>query len=109
MVWQAEYVFNAGLAYSNFSGNVNATVLYNVVGPRITEAAQKPLAVDTYEQARHVLDFSLRLPAFAGLAVKFDAKNLLDATHLVTQGDVVRLRYTTGRTFSLGFSWGTGQ
>jgi len=109
MVGQAEYVVNAGLAYSNFTGSVNATVLYNVVGPRITEAAQRPLAVDTYEQARHVLDFSLRLPAFAGLAVKFDAKNLLDAAHRVTQGDVVRLRYTTGRTFSLGFSWGTGR
>ena len=109
MVGQAEYVVNAGLAYSNYAGTVDAALLYNVVGPRIVEAAQQPITVDTYEQERHVLDFSLRLPAFAGLSVKFDAKNLLDAEHLVTQGSVVRLRYTTGRTFSLGFSWGSGR
>jgi hypothetical protein len=109
MVRQAEYVVNAGLAYSNYTGGVNATLLYNVVGPRIVEAAQQPIRVDTYEQERHVLDFSLRLPAIAGLALKFDAKNLLDAEHRITQGDVVRLRYTSGRTFTLGFSWGTGR
>jgi outer membrane receptor protein involved in Fe transport len=109
MVGQAEYVVNAGLAYSSVAGSVNATLLYNVVGPRIVEAAQQPITVDTYEQERHVLDFSLRLPAFAGLALKFDARNLLDAPHRITQGEVVRLRYTTGRTFSLGFSWGSGR
>jgi outer membrane receptor protein involved in Fe transport len=109
MVGQAGYVVNAGLAYANFAGTVDATILYNVVGPRIVEAALQPITTDTYEQARHVLDFSLRVPAFAGLALKFDAKNLLDAAHLVTQDDVVRLRYTTGRTFSLGFSWSNGR
>jgi outer membrane receptor protein involved in Fe transport len=109
MVGQARYVVNAGLAYSSFTGSVNATLLYNVVGPRIVQAAQKPIEVDTYEQERHVLDFSLRLPAFAGLALKLDAKNLLDSPYLMTQGDVVRLRYRAGRTFSLGFSWGTGR
>jgi hypothetical protein len=60
MVGQAEYVVNAGLTYSNFTGSVNATVLYNVVGPRITEATQRPLAVDTYEQARHPDSLRLR-------------------------------------------------
>jgi hypothetical protein len=109
MVGQAGYVVNAGLAYRNYAGTMDATLLYNVVGPRIVEAAQQPITEDTYEQERHVLDLSLRLPAFAGLSLKFDAKNLLDAAHLVTQGDVVRLRYTSGRTFSLGFSWGSGQ
>jgi outer membrane receptor protein involved in Fe transport len=107
MVGQAGYVVNAGLTYSNYDRTIDVTLLYNVVGPRILEAAQQPITVDTYEQERHVLDFSLRMPAVAGLALRFDAKNLLDAEHLVTQGDVVRLRYTAGRTFSLGFSWGT--
>lgn len=109
MVGQAGYVANAGLAYTNYAGTIDAALLYNVVGPRILEAAQQPITADTYERERHVLDVSLRMPAFAGLSLRFDAKNLLDAAHLVTQGDVVRLRYTTGRTFSLGFSWGTGR
>jgi TonB dependent receptor/Carboxypeptidase regulatory-like domain/TonB-dependent Receptor Plug Domain len=108
MVGQAEYVVNTGLTYSNYSGSVNATVLYNVVGPRIVEAGVDPRP-DTYERERHVLDFSLRLPAFAGLSMKLDAKNLLDAEYRFTQGDVVRHRYTAGRTFALGFSWGAGQ
>jgi TonB-dependent receptor len=108
MVGQAEYVINAGLAYSNYSGSVNATILYNVVGPRIVEAGVDPRP-DTYEQERHVIDFSLRLPAFAGLSLKLDARNLLDSEYLRTQGTVVRHRYNAGRTFSLGFSWSAGR
>ena len=38
MVGQAEYVVNTGLAYSNATGSVAATFLYNLVGPRIVEA-----------------------------------------------------------------------
>jgi hypothetical protein len=108
MVGQAEYVVNAGLAYSNYRGTVNATILYNVVGPRIVEAGVDPRP-DTYEQERHVIDVSLRLPAFAGLALKLDARNLLDADYLRTQGTVIRHRYNAGRTFSLGFSWAAGR
>jgi outer membrane receptor protein involved in Fe transport len=108
MVGQAKYVVNAGLTYSNFTGSVNATVLWNVVGPRIVEAGIDPRP-DTYERERHVLDLSLRLPAFAGLSMKLDARNLLDTEYRFTQGTVVRHRYTAGRTFALGFSWGTGR
>jgi hypothetical protein len=39
------------------------------------------------------------------ISVKLDAKNLLDAPHLVRQGDVTRERYTTGRVLALGVSW----
>lgn len=108
MVGQAEYVFNAGLAYANYSGSVSATLLYNFVGPRIVEAGIQPLP-DTYEQARHVLDFSLQFPALAGIAVKLDAENLLNQRYLRTQGSVTRLRYYAGRTFSLGLSWSPGR
>jgi len=108
MVGQAEYVVNTGLAYSSYSGRVNATLLYNLVGPRIVEAGVDPLP-DTYEQSRHILDFSLQFPAVAGIAMKLDAENLLDQRHLRTQGAVTRLRYYSGRTFSLGLSWSPGQ
>jgi outer membrane receptor for ferrienterochelin and colicin len=108
MVGQAEYVVNTGLAYSNATGSVAATLLYNLVGPRIVEAGVNPLP-DTYEQSRHILDVSLQFPAFGGVSVKLDAENLLDQRYLRTQGAVTRLRYYTGRTFSLGLSWSPGR
>lgn len=105
MVGQAPYVVNLGLAYASESGATSGTLLYNVVGERITSAAVAPITVDTYEQPRHQLDFSLRFPLWNGVSGKVDAKNLLDSPYEEMQGDVVRYRYTTGRTFSLGLSW----
>lgn len=106
MVGQAPYVVNAGLAYAaGDHGATSATLLYNVVGKRIWAAAQMPLNRDAYEMPRHSLDVSLRLPLFRGLDGKFDASNLLDSPVEVKQGDVVRLRYKTGRTVSAGFTW----
>ena len=60
MVGQAEYVVNGGLTYAAANG-LSATALYNVVGPRIVEAGALPFP-DAYEQARHVVDFSLQVP-----------------------------------------------
>ncbi len=107
MVGQAPYVLNAGLAWS--SAGRSATLLYNVVGKRITSAAVTPITVDTYEQPRSLLDFSMRVPLGSGASVRLDAKNLLDSAHEERQGDVVRYRYTTGRTISLGVSWNLRQ
>jgi len=81
------------------------TLLYNVVGKRITYAAVTPVKVDTYEQPRHQLDLSVRFPLFRGVTGKADAMNLLNSPYEERQGDVIRYRYTTGRTFNLGFSW----
>jgi hypothetical protein len=105
MVGQAPYVINTGLSYESASGATSAALLYNVVGSRITTAAVTPLAADTYERPRHVLDFSLRFNIYGGMSAKFDAKNLLDSPYLQRQGDVTRFRYTTGRAFSLGVNW----
>jgi hypothetical protein len=104
MVGQAKYVLNSGLSYTSSGGSVSATVLYNVVGPRIYEAALAPLP-DVYELRRHIVDASVQLPFLAGMVVKLDGKNLLDAPIRLTQGTVDRLYYRTGRVFSLGLSW----
>jgi TonB-dependent receptor len=106
MVGQAPYVVNAGLSWSSESGTSSATLLYNVVGRRITSAAVTPVTVDTYEQARQLLDFSIRFPLTGGMNARFDAKNLLDSPYEELQGDVIRYRYRTGRAISLGLSWG---
>jgi hypothetical protein len=64
-----------------------------------------PLKTDTYEEARHLVDFSIRFPFVGGMVGKLDAKNLLDSSYEERQGTVVRYRYTTGRSLSLGMTW----
>ncbi len=103
MVGQAPYVLNAGLTWTANSGT-SASVLYNVVGKRIVNAAEAPLP-DVYEHARNVLDVALSAPLLNGVTVKFDGKNLLDPPYERTQGDVIREHYRTGRAFSLGLAW----
>src|SRR5262249_49172829 len=105
MVGQAPYVVNGGLSYGSEAGATSATVLFNVVGKRITSAAVQPINVDTYEQARPQMDFSLRFPLRHRVSGKFDATNLLDSPYEEKQGDVIRYRYKTGRSFTLGASW----
>lgn len=102
MVGQAKYVVNAGITYS--SARLVANVLYNVVGPRIREAAIQPLP-DVVEQARHVVDVSLQSPVGPRATLKFDAKNLLDAPYRLTQGAIERHYFRTGRVYTLGISW----
>jgi outer membrane receptor protein involved in Fe transport len=103
MVGQAEYVVNGGLTFASARG-VTATALYNVVGERVLEAGAQPFP-DTYEEARHVVDFSVQVPVFRTTSLKFDARNLLDAPYRVTQAGILRSRYKAGRVLSLGASW----
>jgi TonB-dependent receptor len=104
MVGQAPYVINGGVTYTAQSNGASATLLFNRVGRRIQDAGESPLP-DVYEESRDVLDFSLRFPILSNVGIRFDAKNLLDAPYLMTQGDVIRERYTVGRVFALGFTW----
>jgi TonB-dependent receptor len=104
MVGQAPFVVNGGITYASESGRLSGTVLYNVVGRRIYAASLPPLP-DVYEEARHALDVSLRMPVTASLQVKLDARNLLDAPYEITQGTVQREFYEAGRVFSAGLSW----
>lgn len=103
MAGQAPYVVNAGLTWATGSG-FSATALYNVVGERIRTAGSDPY-LDTYEQPRHVVDLSLRVPVTSQLGAKLDARNLLDAPYELMQGTVLRERYTAGRVFSVGLTW----
>jgi outer membrane receptor protein involved in Fe transport len=103
MVGQAEYVVNGGVTYTG-GGGLNATALYNVVGPKIVEAGALPFP-DAYEEARHVIDLSLQVPILRSTSLRIDAKNLLDSPYRVLQGGVTRMEYRAGRVFSLGASW----
>jgi TonB-dependent receptor len=103
MAGQAEYVVNAGIEFQT-AGGLSVTGLYNVVGRRIAEAGILPLP-DAYEEARHLVDVSVRIPVFRQLLVKVDAKNLLNEPYRLTQGGLDQLRYDTGRVFGMGITW----
>ena len=104
LVGQAPYVVNSGITYSSRSGTTSATLLYNRVGERIVNAGADPLP-DVIEHPRDVMDLSLRLPVFASISARVDARNLLNARYIVTQGNVTREAWTTGRGFSFGLTW----
>jgi len=104
MVGQAPYVVNAGLTWASGSGRTSTTLLYNIVGKRIVSAAEAPLP-DVYEQSRDILDLSLRLALTRAFSARLDARNLLDQPFEVTQGDVTREFYRSGRSFAVGISW----
>jgi outer membrane receptor for ferrienterochelin and colicin len=104
MVGQAPWVVNTGLTYSNGSGSSSATLLYNVVGPRITAAGVSPLP-DVEDRARNVIDLSLRFPLLGQIGARVDARNLLDAPYRQMQGPIAIESYRVGRVFSAGLSW----
>ena len=104
MAGQAPYVVNAGLSYATLSGKTSATLLYNVVGRRIFSAGLLPLP-DVYEEARNMVDVSIRFPIVKTLDVRLDAKNLLDAEYRVTQSNLLREGYRAGRVFAIGLGW----
>ena len=102
MVGQAGYVVNGGLTYT--TGAWSGTVLYNVVGRRIAEAGFQPYP-DVFEEPRHLMDVSLQLPLVRDVSLRVDGRNLFDSPVRFTQGGVGRLRYRSGRVFSLGARW----
>lgn len=105
MTGQAPWVVNAGLTWTG-GGATSATLLWNVVGERITNARPSGRTVpDMREMPRPALDFSLRFPLLRSFAGKLDVKNLLDSPYEVRQGDLVRARHRSGRSASLGLSW----
>ncbi len=104
MVGQAPYMVNGGVTWNTASGSTSATLLYNVIGPRIVDAGVVPLP-DVKELPRQVVDLSLRFPLFGAVAGRFDAKNLLDTRYRIEQGPVTRESYNTGRIFAFGLNW----
>jgi TonB-dependent receptor len=104
MVGQAPYVVNVGLSYASAGGGTSATLLYNRIGERVDAAGDAPLP-DVIEQARDVLDLSLRNDLTRTVTLRADAKNLLNSRYEIRQGSVVRSSYQTGRTFQVGFQW----
>lgn len=104
MVGQAPYVVNTGLTWQSRNERASATLLYNRVGRRIFAAGPAPLP-DLYDEARDILDLSVRTALTSRLSLRLDAKNLFDARFRITQGTTEREAFDSGRVFQLGFNW----
>jgi TonB-dependent receptor len=78
LAYQSPYVVNVSLDYSNLAHGVDARLLYNVYGPRITAVGSNSLP-DEYEMPRHSLDLSASKKFAQHLELKLQAQNILAA------------------------------
>jgi TonB-dependent receptor len=85
LVNQAPWVFNFSLTYTREQSGTTATALYNVVGPRIAYAGSMGLD-DVYEHPRNLIDLTVQQKLGKHFALKGEAKNILNAPVMYTQG-----------------------
>jgi len=104
MQGQSPYVINATVGYDNPESNTFATLLYNVYGPRITEAGAfgQP---DTYQQPVHALDAVAGLTLDNGLKFGLKFTNLLNYPAVYTMGERETERVVNGWNLALKVGW----
>ncbi|MBS1774430.1 MAG: TonB-dependent receptor [Bacteroidetes bacterium] len=79
MIGQSPYMYNAGLYYQNDSVGLQASVLYNVFGPRIAYLGQTKSNVgNIWELPFNSFDLIVSKKFFKYLTVSFGVQNLLD-------------------------------
>jgi hypothetical protein len=100
---QAPYVVNVSFGYVN-PKIVEANVLYNVTGRRITDVGIEGLP-DTYEVPFHRVDFVAVRSLGKDLRLKLSAANLLNRRSRLEQGAITVNTYSPGVSFALGLDW----
>jgi hypothetical protein len=99
---QSPYVLNLALDWNHEKTKTRARALYNVQGNRISQVGTQGLP-DTYERARHLVDFSVAQSMGEHVDLKFTIENILDAPVKFTQGEdgPITNSYRVGQTFWL--------
>ena len=97
---QSPYVVNMQLQYDRSTWGFSSTLLYNMIGKRITEVGTNDIP-DTYEQPFGQLDFVASQKIQKNWTLSLRAKNLLDPEIESTQGDEIVRSQKRGRNFSL--------
>ena len=104
---QSPWVANFQLGYDNPERDIQATLLFNMAGERITDVGTQGLP-DAFFQPVESLDFNYRHAFTIGqqqLRLKLRARNLLDPTYEELRGDEVQRSFKVGRTVQLGLDW----
>lgn len=89
MQGQSPYIINMGLFYENPKWDLNFSLLYNVIGKRITAVGQTNQNANeniphTYEMPRHSLDATIQ-KKFGKVTVSLGAKNILNQKVVFSQ------------------------
>jgi len=100
---QAPFVVNLNLGWAH-PRVADINLLYNVVGPRITDVGIEGLP-DTYERPMHRIDVVAARALSKDLKLKLSVSNLLNRSVRVEQDDIVVNRYAPGVSFALGLDW----
>lgn len=101
---QSPYVVNLQIGYQNEAKGIDASLLFNEFGERISEAGTSGRP-DVYEQPFSQIDFVYSHQLSQHWKVSFKAQNLLDDDVLFLQGDETSRLYKKGRDYSLGISY----
>lgn len=97
---QSPYVVNVQLQYDRPVWGFSSTLLYNVVGKRITEVGTNGIP-DTFEQPFGQLDFVATQRLAANWTVSLRARNLLNPEVMSTQGEETVRSQRRGRIYGL--------
>jgi TonB-dependent receptor len=106
---QSPYVANLALRFLEPNRGVTASLVYNVVGRRITDVATlvgDVIPPDTYESTFHSLDIVASAQLSKHLKLKAKVRNLLFQAKELTRGDFLILRVDPGISGSLGLAIG---
>ncbi|MBL7827852.1 MAG: carboxypeptidase-like regulatory domain-containing protein [Saprospiraceae bacterium] len=112
---QSPYIVNAGLSLTLPDWGLNTTVIYNMIGDRITQVGTVGYA-DIYERHRNMLDFQLSKRIGTKGEIKLTWSDILRPDFIYYQDDNsshrfednednVMQRLNLGSTVSLSFGW----
>ena len=104
MQGQSPFVANLQLGYRKPDNSLEATLLYNVFGRRISQVGVFG-APDIYEQDFHSLDLNLRKQFDPEWTLKLRLRNLLDPKVEFSQGDEITREFRRGRELGLTLEW----
>lgn len=106
---QSDYTANLSVNYRSPDRGTEVGAYFNVFGERVAAAGGSGQP-DVVEQPRPELDFTFSQSLGPGVEMELEASNLLDSEHLWEQSmngiTRVQRRYTSGRTFSVSFTYG---
>lgn len=105
---QADHLVNAALTYQSPGALLESSLLLSMVGRRLVTLSNAAQGIpDHYDPGFTTLDFTVAYAPFHGARVRLEAGNLLDHEIRELVGPFVAKSYRDGRSYSLGFSYGS--
>ncbi|MCU0428496.1 MAG: TonB-dependent receptor [Cytophagaceae bacterium] len=116
MQGQSPYIVNVGLYYQNDEKKMQASILYNVFGPRIAVVGDKQSRT-WYEMPRHLLDLTFSKGISERSTLRFGISDLLNSTYRIMEDadydnkiktenvDKVIQQFNTGQNFTFGWNY----